>query len=294
MITQNLGGLFPNQDPFPYISKRLAADGLKVGLSFGGGVAQDSDWNFGFNGTASAAQMASDLATWAKSIGVSNIDFDIENPNFGNINQAADVSSFFSTLHSQMSTSLTVDASTGGFESMFGPILTQGHLENMFNDMNLMCYGGSSNPYYLNSGTSPATGSETGWGLVQWVDLLQKNNSHMTPAECAAFFHIGFLTSLNYGNPSESGGPCPYTPPAPSGVTSSGQYAAYIYSILQSQLREYYNDPELTLSAPFFWQGDADYDVDSGPTAPDNSEFFKNNPAFESDFFAYLNSAKKE
>ncbi len=294
MLFKNVGGCsIGGESVFQYMVGRLHSDGMQVGLSFGGESAQASDWNFGFSSSYSPAQAGQELASWAQSMGISDIDFDMEGgaQNMVSQNGAGNVAAFFYNLHKSclsdgIPVTMTVmgDAGTWGITgSSFGALFQQGYnFTQMFDGLNLMLYNGQ---YYINAGQTPPQS----WDLTTWIGQFMQNTG-MSAGQCASELHIGFDGAINYADPSSSGGPLPY-PSMPPGLTS-GQAAAYIYLEITKELRSIYNDPTLTLGQPFFWDDNANYNVTVGPNGQAESQFFSNTGNFEEDFFQYLSSNK--
>jgi hypothetical protein len=276
---------------FQYVVQRVHADGLKAALSFGGesaGTGNPNDWDFGFS-TTNPVLLAENLANWAQQTGLSSIDFDVESPTLTSLNSPADLALFFAQLHKDaqangMPVTLTVMSDAGLWGptgQYFGSLFSQGtDITHMFDGINLMLYNGQ---YYINAGQTPPQS----WDLLTWISQLQ-SNSGMSPADCASFLHLGFNGAIDYSKQSSSCGPLPYDPSkVPPGVKTSGQYAAYILSVIQDELREKYGDPNLQFGASFFWDDNANYQV--GTNGQYQSQFFQNNP-FESEFYRFLES----
>lgn len=278
---------------FQYVVQRVQSDGLKAALSFGGasaGTGNPNDWDFGFS-TTNPVLLAEQFANWAQQTGLSSIDFDVESSSLVGLNGAANLSLFFAQLHQDaqahgIPVTLTVmgDAGQWGPTGQFlGDIFSQGtSVADMFDGINLMLYNGQ---YYINAGQQPPQS----WDLLTWISQLQANTG-MSPSDCAAFLHIGFNGAVDYSKASSSGGPLPYDPSkVPPGVKTSGQYAAYILSVIQDELRQKFGDPTLSFGASFFWDDNADYNVGPNASGQYQSQFFQNNP-FESQFYSYLES----
>jgi GH18 family chitinase len=289
ILCQNTGGKGVNgMSVLQYMVQRLNTDGMKVELSFGGATATAADWNFGFSATNTPQALAQSLANWAHQMGFSGIDFDFEDGSATMVstNGASNLAQFFASLHQDLRTNgitstMTVmgDSTLWGItspNSYFSSMFSQGtNFSQMFDGLNLMLYNGQ---YYLNAGQQPPQS----WDLTAWISQLQKNTG-LTPAQCAEYLHVGFDGGVDYTQASSSGGPLPYAPPAPSGL-SNGQTAAWIFQQLIKELQTYYNDPNLSLAPPFFWDDHANYTVD--PKNP-SSQFFNNN-SFDLDFMKYL------
>ncbi len=292
MLMQNTAGATINgKSVFAYIVQRLNQDGMKAELSFGGMTATAADWNFGFSSTNTPEQLAAQLASWAQEVGLSGVDFDMETAAETMVanNGAGNLAQFFASLHQDLgragiSSTLTVMGGTNDWGIERSPnggnylcdMFSQGYnFSQMFDGVNLMLYNGQ---YYLNAGQQPPQS----WDLTTWINQMAENTG-LTPAKAAEFLHIGFNGRIDYTNPASSGGPLPYDPPIPSGL-SNGKMAAWIYQQLIKQLRAEYNDPSLTLGTPFFWDDKANYTVD--PTNP-TSQFFTGN-TFDMDFLSYM------
>ncbi len=279
MLAKNTGGVkIGDQTVLAYMVQRLKNDGIGARLSFGGalGGTVDGDWNFNFG---DPVEVATSLALWAKGVGFSGIDFDIETGAIKPLesNSPADMASFFQTLHGNgIVVTLTVmgDVNTWGLSgSVLKPIFDAAKVAGndftaLFDGLNLMLYNGQ---YYLNAGQTP----HQSWDLNDWVDQLADNTGRSRSA-CGALINVGFNSKINYASPASSGGPLPYKT-MPSGLTS-GQAAAYIYKQLEDDLG-------FKLGTPFFWDDNANYTVSEEDGY--KSQFFSTTGNFEKEFFAY-------
>lgn len=292
MLAQNTNGVnIDGKSVFQYIVGRLTGDGLKVELSFGGATATAGDWNFGFSATNTPQEMAAKFADWAKSMGLSGVDFDMENGAETMLaeNGASNVAQFFAALHGGLqgegiTSTLTVmgDSTDWGIEkaSQGGNYLcgmfSQGYnFAQMFDGVNLMLYNGQ---YYLNAGQQPPQS----WDLTSWIDQIMQNTG-LSAGQAAEYLHVGFDGGVDYTKESSSGGPLPYDPPLPSGLLN-GQAGAWIYQQIVKELQAHYGDSNLQLGQPFFWDDKANYTVN--PNNP-TSQFFVGN-TFDLDFVQYM------
>jgi hypothetical protein len=296
MLDKNVGDLQINGKPvFDYMVQRLSQDGLKVFLAFGG---QSGTWNFNFGSLPNdPSTMGKNLADWAKSIGLSGIDFDAEYSaeSMVSTNGSQNLAAFFSSLHSEahssgMPVSWTVMGdstqwgfSQGYFADIFNTQKGGAPFNDMFDGLNLMLYNGQ---YYLNA-ENPPTQS---WDLGTWIKEMAENTG-LSPTQCASMLHVGFDSALDYSKQGTSGGPLPYdSSTIPSDVKTSGQYAAYIMLQLQNELQKIFNSPDLTLGTSFSWDDNANYNVPINPQTHNcPCPFFSNN-TFEQDFYNYLKS----
>jgi hypothetical protein len=293
----NIGGkTIDGQSVFSYIIETLSSYQIKVGLAFGGIAASDSDWNFNFysqqnlKSTCSCtnksnqinyvrmgidpASLANTLAAWAKSLKIAYLDFDIESAAIAK-NDPKSLVTFFSTLHSQIETTLTImaDSITYGLQGqIFGPMFSLAKIQTLFDGINLMAYNGQ---YYLNAGQLPTQS----WDLFLWLDQVEKN-SGLDAEGAGKYINIGFNARVDYTSPASCGGPLPYTK-MPSGI-SNGSAARFILEQLYVNLKA--QNPNITMGIPFFWDSNASYTV----TAANNfaCTFFANTNNFEKDFLS--------
>jgi len=197
-----------------YFADFAHTSGVKVDLSFGGAAATGAtDFTL-----TDPAKEANDLAAFMKNYDIDDVDFDIEGDESTRImaNGAANVQTFFSTLHSALSplgkeSILTVDHG-GGIAGPLQPLFAQGVYSSCFDGLRLMLYGASENfinpdevKAYLAAGVPP--------GEIQ----------------------IGFYDKVDYG-----GG---------AGTAADGQAAAQQFLALEKQLG-------VQLGEPFVWTDD--------------------------------------
>ncbi|MES2273388.1 MAG: glycosyl hydrolase family 18 protein [Chlamydiota bacterium] len=287
MLSKNTGGGTVNGVPvFQYMINRIQSDGVDVYLSFGGASASEDDFNFKFDQTFTPQTAANDLNQIVQEYHLKGIDFDLEDAAGKMVadNGAGNLAAFFKSLHdgSQVPISLTLmgDANQWGVQGQsFGAIFSQGYgFNQMFDGINLMLYNGQ---YYLDPGT------QYSWGIANWVNQMA-SQSGLSPSQCASYLHIGFLDSINYLDPNNSGGEKYNFPP---NVTTSGQAAAYILLQLQQALSQTYGS-QISFGASFFWAGNANYSVSSSNNY--ESQFFPSSGSFfESDFTHFLQTAQK-
>lgn len=277
IINKNTGGFkVDNDDFFPYVSKSLAAKGLKVYLAFGGIKATQSDWTFDFS-TTPPATLAQNLITWASTTcSLSGLDFDLELSDLTQFNNIRDLQTFFSSLKS-ITTTLTIQANYADWgpegSELSSLFKSPNSINTLFDGLNLMCYNGK---YYLNAGQTPLTD----WDLIEWVKQMQKNTT-MSLSDIGSFLHIGFSSALDYTSPETSEGPLPYNPSnVPSTVTTSGQYAAYIQKQLESSLTQSFSSP-IAFASPLFWTQNANYTIN---TADGGTSHFYDDISFQKDF----------
>ena len=203
-------------------------NGIKVDISFGGAAGKDGDFKLPKSGSDSAH----DLSTFMKNSGIDSVDFDIENSSLFEQNSKEDLSSFFSTLHSDLKSAgkestLTVE---GGVlqDSNYEPLLE--NFNQNFDSVNLMLY--SNTQYTLNPDNNRI------WpGVKSWIEKVGDPSK----------IHIGFYDSIPYESPSanQDGGSFSIKP-----NSSRGSAAAQIYQQMISQLNL---PPGQSLGEPFFW-----------------------------------------
>ena len=89
--------------------QRFQTNGMKTSLAFGGVTAGQADWALVGPGETAKGQ-ADKLATWIKSVGLTQVDFDIESSDFLAANSAPGVvTDFFSELSAKLQGSSTKD-----------------------------------------------------------------------------------------------------------------------------------------------------------------------------------------
>lgn len=268
------------QSVLQYMIQRFVENGLTVGLSFGGANASNNDWDFGFS-TNDPTLLANKLATWANSMRIAWIDFDVENTAFSNNNSTL-LASFFQTLYNSVSLDLVSFTVMGDinywglYGTVFENLFKAAKFNEMFHGLNLMLYNGQ---YYLNAGQTPTQS----WDLFSWTKEMA-DNTGLNQTESAALINVGYNSKIDYSLTSSSGGPLPYTK-MPEGYLS-GSAAAYILTKLDGSLQTLVKDKSLILGNPFFWDDNADYTVSE--TLGYQSQFFKNTGDFEKDFFELL------
>ena len=286
MIYQNTAGATTSdgQNIIQYMIGQLSQAGISTTLAFGGAGASSDDFNLGFSSSYTPEDAAKDLATIINEYHLSGIDFDLEGgaTNMVQQNGADNLVEFFSALHSQVDVPITLtvmgDVNTWGINgSAFGNLFSQGTAFNqMFDGINLMLYNGQ---YYLDS-------SNQSWAIDTWINQLASQMG-CSPETAASYLHIGFNDSIDYTDPNSSGGQ-QYN--VPSGL-NSGQAAAWIYSQVLDSLRQEFNDPNLSLGSPFFWDGNADYSVN--PADGGQSHFMPSSNSFEQEFMSQMKLIKK-
>lgn len=281
MLDKNVGGsLIDGKSVFEYMVNRLVDDGIDVGLAFGGISAQQTDWTFDFS-SSTPQELASNLASWAKSMHISQLDFDVELTTICTQNNPSQLAEFFTSLNTSMGedpVTLTVMGDTnywGPDGTVFKSLFEVGKLNDMFDGFNLMLYNGQ---YYLNAGQTP----QEGWDLELWVSQISQAGK-ISLEEAAKFINVGFNAKLDYTSSSTSAGPLPYSN-MPEGI-SSGSAAKFIYNSLIADLKTYTSDTSLEVGNPFFWDSNADYTVSANNNY--ESQFFSKTNNFEKDFTTY-------
>jgi prefoldin subunit 5 len=254
--------------------------GMTTTLSIGGEMATDADWTIpgiapgasGPEAESAAAAYADQLHDLCRTLGINNLDFDIEDPNFGSILSPGVAQSFFMQLHSDMQgntpagqVSLSSDGDISAwpegalaalFTSNGEPIFTK-----MFDSLNLMLYNDTT--YYLSAGSD---GGQNDFGVEAWLDLIGKENASMV--------HIGFDDGVNYASSSASG---PGDPNYNINSTDPGVAAAEIYEQLLAQLKA--DGYPTNLGDPFWWPDEIDNSADKArytPIAGANGTFSAN------------------
>jgi hypothetical protein len=230
-------------DFLSYFVAQAHANGMKVNISFGGGVATDSTFKILEQSGETYQGEAEKLADFIKKYGIDGVDFDIEDPSAlssqGPDSSGQNVFSFFATLHSILepegkATTLTTMLGVS-WRSTFSQMLS--NFTSYFDGLNLMAY--SDSQYWLDPNT-PSGDPDQGWTIEEWIDAIGRQNAGM--------IHIGFDDGVPYANPSANGGQYKYNIQPGS---SNGQAAAQIYLALLAQLKA--DGYPSTLGDPFFW-----------------------------------------
>lgn len=267
-----------NKSLFYYMVSFLRKEGLQVGLAFGGGVAQEKDWKFDFK-KYRPALLAQNLARWAKKVGLSFFDFDVENEFFMK-NEVRNLQIFFTSLKNayrgEITFSLMGNTVDWGIRSTFlDPFFRDVPIQSMFTGLNLMFY--SAKHFYINCGQKPLED----WDLCLWLKDL-KRNMKLPYHEVAKFINIGFNTSISYKDPKSSFGPLPYSN-MPKGL-SSGKAAKFIHQSMEETLSKI-TMQKIEFGTPFFWTGSADYRVSKDLEF--RSQFSTSSQNFVKDYLLY-------
>jgi hypothetical protein len=209
------------------------SQGIEVDLSFGGAAGGGKDYKLPQDPVTSAKN----LAAFVNNMGFDSVDFDFESHDPFTQNSPQDLSTFFSTLHSQLQTQgkqSTITLMGGALDDPAYNPVTQNL--NLFDGVNLMLY--SNTQYYLN-----AKGNTVWPGIEGWLSKM--------PGQDPSKLHIGFYDSIPYEQASANGDAAQFDIRPGS---SRGQAAAEIYQQLCQQLQtDGYLKPGQTLGNPFFW-----------------------------------------
>ncbi|MDN3505409.1 MAG: hypothetical protein P0S95_07530 [Rhabdochlamydiaceae bacterium] len=280
MLYKNSDGAFTKSthlNILQYVMSQLKANDIIPILSFGGAAATEEDFIFGFdykNYTPSDA--VNEVMTIINLYSVGGLDFDFETASMNMVydNGAANLANFFKQLHAKAGIPITYTVmgqvslwGTGG--SVFKEMFSQGvSFADMFDGVNLMLYNGQ---YYIDAQNSS-------WGIELWMQDLA-NQIGCPVAETAQYIHIGYNDSLDYTNPTSSAG-TKYDIPSD---LSNGSAAAWIQNEVQEELRTILSDSTLTLNAPIFWEGKANYG-----RGPDGiSLFITDEDSFQQQFLSW-------
>ena len=102
MLDKNVGGsLIDGKSVFEYMVNRLVSNDIEVGLAFGGVSAQQSDWTFDFS-SSTPETVAKQLSSWASSMKISQLDFDVELTTVCMQNDPTQLAQFFTSLNTAM------------------------------------------------------------------------------------------------------------------------------------------------------------------------------------------------
>ncbi len=252
-------------DFLSYFVSQAHSSGMKVDLSFGGGVATDGSFKILQKAGETYQGQAMKLADFMKKYDIDGVDFDIEDPTALSSQKpdstGQDVFSFFSALHSALEgTGQTMSLTTmlgQSWRSTFSEFLS--HFTTYFDGLNLMAY--SDSQFWLDPDT-PAGDPNQGWTIEDWIDAIGKQNAGM--------IHLGFDDGVPYSQQGANGGQYSFQIQPGS---SDGQAAAQIYLQVLDQLKK---DGYPALGQPFFWPA---ADVEPGgksryaPTASGGANF---------------------
>ncbi|NGX32523.1 MAG: hypothetical protein K1060chlam4_00571 [Candidatus Anoxychlamydiales bacterium] len=222
------------QDIIQYISSYANSKGIKVDLSFGGAVAQNSDYVLG-----DPVEASNNLVALMDKYDMQTVDFDIEDPEGLMANGTANVVSFFKTLHTALAAKdkkvlLTVlGATSNGPKGPLKPIFDE--FDSCADGVRLMLYNGGSQ-FYIDA-------NNPSWGLKAWEEIIDD------PSKIA----IGFYDKVPYETPQSSD--AAYSAEKYSGFPTNptrAEAAAWIYKKVSK-------DSGLSidkLGEPFIWTDD--------------------------------------
>jgi len=234
-----------NLDIIQYISSYANSKGIKVDLSFGGAVAQNTDYVIGNPITA-----ANNLVALMDKYNMETVDFDIEDVSGLMANGKDNVISFLKTLHSSLAAKnkkvlLTVLGSTSnGPKGPLKPIFDE--FDACADGVRLMLY--SNAQFYIDADNAD-------WGFKTWIDIIKDPSK----------INIGFYDKIPYETPQTSDPD--YSAEKYSGFPSNptrSEAAAWIYKKVSkdsglsiSQFGEPFawTDDPLTISTNQFFQG---------------------------------------
>lgn len=223
--------LHSHADNFKALVDQAHSDYMKVVISFGGILAQNADWTL--EPAASLPTPAQTLAQAVNDLNLDGVDFDVELASFRTTDPQGRTQAMLDNLHpilSKANKPISI-ASQGAIATW-----PKGDIKELFysgdtcvfnarfDGLNLMLYS-DTEPYIDPDDRS------TGWALVQWLDLIGKEN--------ASKVRVGFDDSVNY----RIG---PYT-----NCSSNGAAAAKMYKDALSKLAQdgYPNN----FGPVFFW-----------------------------------------
>lgn len=215
------------------------ANDVKVILSFGGENATGA--KICPDSSQTPEGQATELATFLKTYGFDGADFDLESDALTTQNSTDEITEFFSSLKTslssqgQTSTITLMGAHSWGtstFNMLFNPSFS-----TYFDSVNLMLYGsgGAGGQYYIDATDAS---DKIDWGIDGWINLVGTGNSS---AIC-----IGFQDNTYYENPQASAGET-YNVDS----SSRGKSAAMIYKQMIQKLSA--SGCPTTLGECFWW-----------------------------------------
>ena len=279
MLYKNTDGAFTpstHLNILQYFMSVLKNSGITPILSFGGAAATEEDFIFGFDDNYTPSDVVSEIMTIINLYSIGGLDFDLETTAMNMVvdNGAANLANFFKELHTEAGMPITYTVMGqvslwGTSGSVFKEMFAQGiSFADMFDGINLMLYNGQ---YYIDA-------QNPSWGIELWMEDLASQIGCQV-AETAQYIHIGYNDSLDYTNPATSAGK-QYDIPVD---LSSGAAAAFVQNSVQDEMRSILSDSSLTLNAPIFWEGKANY-----ATGPDGASLFiTDEDSFEEQFLTW-------